>query len=98
MIIYGTALLAAAFWGRPRITEILIARGADVNAKSVHGVVPLHEAARMDQPELAQLLLKHGANVNAKDDDGKTPLDWAGAPEMIDLLGRHGGYRKGPNK
>jgi ankyrin repeat protein len=92
----GTALLAAAFWGRLEIAEILIKRGAKVNSKSPGGVVALHEAARMGQVELAKLLLKHGADVNAKDDQGRTPLDWAGlyteTPEMTKLLRDHGGH------
>jgi ankyrin repeat protein len=94
----GTALLDAAFWERPEIAKILIDRGANVNARSAGGVVPLHEAARMNHLEIAQLLLKHGANVNARDDKDETPLDWAKAPEMIDFLGKHGGHRKLPGK
>jgi ankyrin repeat protein len=94
----GTALLEAAFWGRPRIAEFLIERGANVNAKSDRRRVPLHEAARMNQMEIAQMLLKRGADINAKDNDGETPLDCAKAPEMIDLLSRHGGFRKLPSK
>jgi ankyrin repeat protein len=94
----GTALLEAASWGRPRIAEILIARGASVNAKSARGRTPLHVAAGTNQMEIAQLLLKHGANINAKDDDGETPLDCAKAPEMIDLLSKSGGIRNMPNK
>jgi ankyrin repeat protein len=94
----GTALLAAAFWGRPQIAKLLVERGANVNAKTDQGVVPLHEAARMNQMEIAQLLLKHGANINATNDNGETPLDWAKAPEIIALLSKSGGIRKAPNK
>jgi ankyrin repeat protein len=92
-----TALLQAAYWHRPEIAEMLIKRGAKVNAKSARGIVPLHEAAHMWDVELARLLLKHGADVNAKDDDGKTPLDWAGSSresaEMIKLLRDLGGKK-----
>ena len=94
----GTALLAAAFWGRPEIAATLIQRGAKVNATAAKGVVPLHEAARMGQIEIAELLLKHGADVNAKDQDGTTPLDWATSykeiTEMMKLLRKHGGQTK----
>jgi ankyrin repeat protein len=93
----GTALLEAAFWSRLEIAEMLIKRGANVNAKAARGVVPLHEAARMGHVELARLLLKHGAEVNAKDDHGATPLDWAGSykeyPKMTKLLRDQGGMR-----
>jgi len=61
------------------------------------GVVPLHEAARMQQMEVARLLLKHGADVNARDEKGQTPLDWAGlygeALEMFELLRSYGAQK-----
>ena len=94
----GTALLDAAFWGRPELAELLIQRGANVNAKAEGGVVPLHEAARMNQMEVARLLLKHGADVHANDDSGKTPLNWARSyqenPEMSALLCSNGAHDK----
>ena len=93
-----TALLNAAFWGRTEITEILIKKGANVNATAKNGVAPLHEAARMRQIAVARLLLKHGADVNIKDNSGETPLDWAElygrATEMYELLTSHGGRSK----
>jgi ankyrin repeat protein len=96
-----TPLLTAAFWGRFEIAELLIDRGANVNAKAKEGVVPLHEAARMGHVKLARLLLAHGADVNAKDDKGTTPLDWAGLhegrPEVTKLLLEHGGVRSQTN-
>jgi ankyrin repeat protein len=90
-----TALLQAAFWGRPEAATMLLKHGADANARAEGGVVPLHEAARMGNLDVARLLLKHGADVNAKDDKGRTPLDWAGIhgemPAMVRLLRSHGG-------
>jgi cytohesin len=87
-----TALLSAAFWGRPEIAAMLIEHGASVNAKAKGDVTPLHEAARMRQVEIIEQLLQHGANVNAKDSEGQTPLDWAGgdkaAPEIAELLSK----------
>ncbi|MFL5330029.1 MAG: ankyrin repeat domain-containing protein [Gemmataceae bacterium] len=89
-----TALLEGAFWGRLEIAEMLLNRGANVNAKAAEGVVPLHEASRMGHIELARLLLKHGADANAIDNKGKSPLDWAReSPEMAKLLRDHGGAR-----
>ena len=92
-----TALLQAAFWGRLEVAEMLVKRGAKVNARAANDIVPLHEAARMGHLELARLLLKHGADANAKDTEGKTPLDLAGlsrqSPQMTRLLRDHGGRK-----
>jgi ankyrin repeat protein len=91
----GTALHDAAFWGRPGLAELLIKRGAKVNAKSKRDVVPLHEAARMGNIEVARILLMNGANVNAEDGKKQTPLDWSKdyreVPAMGQLLRDNGG-------
>ena len=90
-----TPLRNAAFYGHKEIVELLIANGADVNAKDdVLELTPLHRAAAIGYKEIAELLITNGANVNAKDVDGETPLDLAikqEYPETADLLRKHGG-------
>jgi len=87
----GTPLHYAVGEGRNEIAKLLIAKGADVNAKDIYGTTPLHYA---NTKEIAQPLIAEGADVNAKDDDGKTPLNSAirhKHPEIVDLLRKHGG-------
>jgi cytohesin len=83
----------AAGWGRKDIVELLIAKGADVNAKfDEDGSTPLHLAAWKGHFDAAELLIAADADVNAKMDDGDTPLDLAkGHPEIADILRKHGG-------
>jgi ankyrin repeat protein len=56
-------LFNAAYLGRKEIVEILIAEGADVNAKTDYGKTPLDGANRRKHPETAGLLRKHGGKT-----------------------------------
>ena len=92
---HGTTPLHWAAAGHKEIAELLIANGADVNAKGVKdGGTPLHIATHLGHKEIAELLIAKGADVNAKHEDGGTPLDEAKKyPEIADLLRKHGGKR-----
>ncbi|MFC1716254.1 ankyrin repeat domain-containing protein [Candidatus Poribacteria bacterium] len=70
-----TPLSWAALLGQTVAIELLIQRGADVNARGRDGGTPLHGAAFLGQTEAAELLIQKGADVNARDNNGATPLD-----------------------
>ena len=62
--VYGwTPLSRAAYHGHKEIVELLIAAGADVNAKSGRYGTPLDEAIRRKHLETADLLRKHGGKT-----------------------------------
>jgi len=81
-----TPLRWATFGGHKEIVELLIAKGADVNAKDVFmGMTPLHYALNK---EIAELLIAKGADVNAKGKRG-TPLHYTatfGSSKVVKLL------------
>jgi ankyrin repeat protein len=66
----------AAFGGQPRVVELLLARGAAVDAvaKNHFGNTPLQVGLLTGQGEVARALLSRGANVNFKQSEGVTAL------------------------
>jgi len=70
----ASALHRAAAQGHYDMVELLLAHGADVNAKTSYGRTPLQQAARYGHAAVAQLLIFRGANVNAATEGGETPL------------------------
>jgi len=73
-----------------KVVRVLIANGADANAKTIpnvrteafshactKGETPLHRAAAFGSSAVIALLIKGGARVDEKDANGDTPLTWA---------------------
>jgi ankyrin repeat protein len=57
----ATPLYLAAAWGRTALVELLVERGADVNAGTKAGVRPLAAAEKNGFPAAAAILKQHGA-------------------------------------
>ena len=64
--------------------QLLLDRGADVNAVATDGRTAVHGAALQGYDDVIKYLAAHGADLQAKDKKGFTPLDTA--------LGRAGGF------
>ena len=75
-----------AVWsGKMNIITLLVAEGANVNARQMDGAAPLHIAMenlrripasgpRVHNADIVNYLLAQNPNVNAQDNNGKTPL------------------------
>jgi serine protease inhibitor/ankyrin repeat protein len=83
----------AAANGYYDIANLLLQKGADVNAEGMWGQTPLHAAAARGHKDLVELLLTHGADINAGRGLRLTPLHLAacaGQIDMVSLLVAHG--------
>jgi hypothetical protein len=105
----GTALLSAAWQGHLTVVEMLLDRGASINAKDSSpfrcGWTVLMVAARCGHRKMVEMLLARGADVRARDSLGYAAEDLATTEEIKDLLkvrdlgngwalGRRGGRRR----
>jgi ankyrin repeat protein len=76
----NTPLLMAATLAHVEAATVLIAAGADINAKNQNESTPLLQAAgRCEATALIRALIKAGADVNVKALGGITPLGMANA-------------------
>jgi ankyrin repeat protein len=74
----STPLHYAVWKGHRELVALLLAAGADVNARNTNehwGTTPLHAAAHANEKAIALRLLEHGADAEARDGNGRTPLD-----------------------
>jgi ankyrin repeat protein len=100
-----TALVLATATGQRDVVELLIEKGAAINANGdFDGATALHVACTIGKREIAELLINTGADINVRDLGGATPLqraiyydnhgyitDGVERTNLSDLLRKHGG-------
>ena len=89
-----SSLQIAAQRDLKEIVELLIANGADVNAKDRTNSTPLMVAASKGHKEICALLIAKGAFLNEKTEFGFSPLDYSEINKRTStakLLRKHGG-------
>jgi peptidoglycan/LPS O-acetylase OafA/YrhL len=87
-----TPLGWAVLRGDADLVQMLLARGAQVNAGNRDGSTPLHSAAFVGRHDLATLLLTHGADAKIRNQSQSqaiesTTVDWAITSSLLGYLG-----------
>ncbi|XP_062356328.1 ankyrin repeat domain-containing protein 27 isoform X1 [Cinclus cinclus] len=72
-----TPLHIAAVCGHTSLVDLLVAKGAIVNATDYHGSTPLHLACQKGYQNVTLLLLHYKASTDVQDNNGNTPLHLA---------------------
>lgn len=93
-----TLLHYASLYDNERVAELLVQKGALLNAiGGEYNATPLHTAIRYGHLELAVYLIKSNTPLNIQDKYGETPLDIAirlDYTNIIQLLKEHGAKEK----
>ena len=79
--------------GEVRLAELLISKGAGVNAKDGRGDTPLHKAVSKGHKAMVELLIARGADSNIQNTKGRTVLILAeqtpDRADIADILRKH---------
>lgn len=88
-----TPLHSAVTYKQIEAMQLLLEKGADINARDITGMTPLHVAAMLGRRDEAAWLLEHGADPAIMDDYGDMPIHTAaifGHGQIIGLFVREG--------
>lgn len=102
---YTPLHLAVFSINHKKIVQMLVAKGADVNAQAASGATPLYFAVLRGQKDDAEFLLDHGANPNLPDAYTTSILDvalhmqYSGIAELLINKGADVNYQdSGPHR
>ncbi len=68
------------------LIELLLACGADTNARNAYGETPLHLAARYGYEEIVDMLLAAGASIRRRNEGGLYAADVAASATLAERL------------
>jgi Raf kinase inhibitor-like YbhB/YbcL family protein len=78
-------LLSAAGDNCVEVVQMLLDRGAKVDAKDRNGRTALIRASQAGHLEMVRLLLQHGADINIRDESGRTAWTFAAMSGRLDI-------------
>ncbi len=80
-----TPLIVAAGGHCTDVVDLLIARGANVNARNGEGWTPLIKAAAAGHADIVEMLLAHDADMSIADQSGRTAWTYAAMANRADI-------------
>jgi ankyrin repeat protein len=86
--------LAASPISDPKLYDLLLGYGINMDVESDHGFTPLHCAASKGNVLMVTKLIEKGATIHLQDHNGETPLDIAQSARHWDVVEILGGTRK----
>lgn len=60
------------------LANVLLDKGAEINAKGKEGNTPLHRSVYLDNQNVVKILTARGADLNAQNNEGETALHRCG--------------------
>ncbi len=82
----NTPLHNAAIKGSVAMAEILLAKGADINAVNTRMNIPLVEAIINQREEVSRLLIERGSDLKKRTLTGDTPLHYAVRKSSVSIV------------